>query len=101
MRLIRYFFFFLVFSASLAFSQFDTAGMQTNTWINVLPGSGTLPINGSNWAYENDLGAFPLYGFFIMGPGHVVHPQDCYWYPFDPLTNKWSVIKSPNKHPRS
>ena len=101
MYLCRMCFLFLALCACLAFSQFDTAGMQTNTWINILSGSGTLPVNGSNWAYENVLGAFPLYGFFIMAPGHKVHPQDCYWYPYDPLTNKWSVIKAPNKHPRS
>ena len=85
----------------LVFSQFDTTGMQTNRWINILAGSQTLPINGSNWAYENDFGSHPFYPFFIMGPGHVVHPQDCYWYPYDPVSNKWTKIHSPNKHPRS
>ena len=97
---MRLFIFFMVLCACLAWG-YDTTGMQANTWVNVWPGSDPLPINGSNWAYENDFGSHPYYGFFIMAPGHVVHPQDCYWYPYDPVTNRWTKIHSPRRHPRS
>ena len=82
------------------FAQLDTSKLGDNTWVSLLSGSSSLPINHDNWAYENDLQSSPFYGFFIMGPGHVSHPQDCKYYPFDPVKNKWSVIDPPRVPPR-
>lgn len=101
MKYIKVFFFLICLMAVSLFAQYDTSTLNDNTWVNVHPASQPLSINGSNWAYENDLGSHPFYPFFIMGPGHVVHPQDSYWYPYDPLANKWMKINSPRRHPRS
>jgi len=82
------------------FAQLDTSTLNDNTWVNLWGTSSALSITGGNWAYENDFGSHPHYGFFIMGPGHFVHPQDSYFYPFDPVKKTWSKIDSPRRTPR-
>ena len=52
-----------------AFSQFDTTNMLPNKWLNTGPAANGLSINGSNWAYENDLAGHPFLPFFVLGPG--------------------------------
>lgn len=87
--------FVLILLASIAFAQLDTGLLEDNTWVNLQAGGTTLPTNGSNWMYENDFKSDPFYGYFLLGPGHVVHPQDCNWYPFDPIKNKWTKLDPP------
>jgi hypothetical protein len=101
MVLFKRILFILLLTAGLLFCQLDTNGMQTNQWTSIWPVANGLPINGGNWAYENDFAGHPSLPFFILAPGHYVHPQDCYWYPYDPKANKWTKINTPNWHPRS
>lgn len=90
----------LIALPGLLFCQLDTSVLQDNTWVNTWLPATPLSVNGSNWAYENDLQGDPLFGFFVMAPGHVIHPQDSYWYPYDPVANKWYKINSPTRAPR-
>ena len=83
-----------------AFGQLDTSKLGNNTWVSIMGPTETFSITSGNWAYENDLQSHPFYGFFIMGPGHFVHPQDCKFYPFDPLKKKWTIIDPPTLPPR-
>lgn len=92
--------FAILLSALASYSQLDTSGLNDNTWVNLWTAGDPLTVTGNNWAYENDFKSHPWYGFFIMGPGHYVHPQDCYWYPFDPVRKKWTKIDSPRRPPR-
>jgi len=87
--------------AALSSGQLDTAGLSDNQWVDKSPLDLTLPINGSNWMYEGDLKSHPFYGFFIMGPGHVIHPQDCFFYPYDPIRNKWTKLNTAVRGPRN
>ena len=86
--------------AALSSGQLDTAALSDNQWVDKSPLDLTLPINGSNWMYEGDLKSHPFYGFFIMGPGHVIHPQDCNYYPHDPVKNKWMKLDPSTFSPR-
>lgn len=82
------------------FSQLDTSLLGDNTWVSLIGDAETFSINKNNWAYENDFQSHPFYGFFVMGPGHVVHPQDCKFYPFDPVRKQWFILNPPRVPPR-
>jgi hypothetical protein len=77
------------------FSLLDTAGLSNNTWVNLVPASDPFSINSGNWAYENDFQSHPFYGFFVMGPGHRIWPQDSKFYPYDPIRNQWWITEPP------
>lgn len=88
----------ILLAAIAGFCQLDTASLGDNQWLD--KSEPTLPINGSNWMYEGDFKSHPSLPFFIMGPGHVVHPQDCNYYPYDPLRNKWMKLDPSTFSPR-
>lgn len=89
----------LLFSTACA--QFDTSTLVDNRWVNVWPMSKPFPINSNKWTYENDFQSHPFHPFFILAPGHSWHPQDSYWFPYDPRTDKWSTINMPVRSPRA
>lgn len=82
------------------FAQLDTGALPANDWVNFWPASNPVTISGGNWGYENDFYAHPFYPLFVMGPGHFIHPQDCNFYPYDPITNKWSKLYTAVRGPR-
>jgi hypothetical protein len=85
----------VLMAAMRVFSVLDTGALGNNTWVNLVPASDPFSINSGNWAYENDFQSHPFYGFFIMGPGHRIWPQDSKFYPYNPLTNQWWITDPP------
>jgi hypothetical protein len=80
------------------YAQLDTSALADNRWIQIMDES--MTINGNNWIYENDFKGDPHSRLFILGPGHVVHPQDCYYYPYDILQNRWYKVHSSSRPTR-
>ncbi|MBL8028405.1 MAG: T9SS type A sorting domain-containing protein [Fibrobacteres bacterium] len=80
------------------FSQLDTAALPDNQWFQIMDEN--MTINQGNWVYENDFKGDPNSSLFILGPGHVIHPQDCYYYPYDVLQNKWYKVHSTSRPTR-
>jgi hypothetical protein len=97
---LRLYLLILCFSCSTFPALLDTANLGDNTWVNQSGTDYVLSCNGSNWAYENDFKGDPWFGYFVLGPGHKVHPQDCHYYPYDPMINKWYETNPCNKQPR-
>ncbi|MBL8026813.1 MAG: T9SS type A sorting domain-containing protein [Fibrobacteres bacterium] len=88
----------MVIMAFTAHAQLDTSTLLDNQWVKIMDEQ--LTINQGNWVYENDFKSDPNSSLFILGPGHVIHPQDCYYYPYDIFANKWYKNHSPARPTR-
>ena len=75
----------LALSSGVFSQQLDTNQLAQDAWINYWPATQPFTANGGNWVYENDFRSHPFYPFLIVGPGHYIHCQDCYYYPVDPV----------------
>lgn len=82
----------------LVFGQLDTSTLADNQWVQIM--DETMAINQGNWVYENDFKGDPNSRLFVLGPGHVIHPQDCYYYPYDLLDNRWYKTHSTSRPTR-